>query len=51
MYGKERDEFKIPYYKVVGDKAFLVMGTYLDELIELKKNTVLKELNIKLDKS
>lgn len=51
MYKKEKEEYKLPYYKVVGDKAFPLMGTYVDELIDIKKNTVLKELNIKLDKS
>lgn len=51
MYNQDKEEYKLPYYKVIGDKAFPLMGIYVDELIEIKKSTVLKERNIKLDKS
>ena len=34
--------FPKPYYKIKGDKAYVVMGNYIEELFQLKKTGVLK---------
>ena len=37
-----RDVYASPTFKLEGDKAICVQGTYVDELFEIKKATVLK---------
>jgi hypothetical protein len=45
---KEENEqrFPSPYYKIVGDKAIVVWGNYVEQLFELKKSGILKARGI-----
>lgn len=40
------DNYPSPYYKVVEDKVVAVWGNYIEELFELKKNSILKARGI-----
>lgn len=51
MVKKEKEKYALPYYKVVGDKAFPLMGNYVDDLVKAKANGVLKGRSIKLDRN
>lgn len=42
-------QYPEPFYKIEGQKAIPVMGSYIDELITVKKDGVLKARKIKLD--
>lgn len=43
-------QYPEPYYKIEGQKAIPVMGSYVDDLITVKKEGVLKARKIKFDK-
>lgn len=43
------EHYPSPYYKIENGKAIAVYGNYVPELLELKKQTVLKARNIVLD--
>lgn len=51
MVKKEKEKYALPYYKVVDDKAFPLMGNYVDDLVKAKANGVLKGRNIILDRN
>jgi hypothetical protein len=38
--------FPLPYYKVQGDRAIVILGNYVEELFGLKKQGVLKTKGI-----
>ncbi len=42
-------KFPAPYYKIEGQRAIPVMGTYLDDLVTIKKKGILKARNILMD--
>jgi hypothetical protein len=42
-----KQQFPEPYYKIEGNKAIAVYGNYIEELLEIKKLTRLKEYDIK----
>jgi hypothetical protein len=42
-------QYPAPYYKIEGTKAIPVMGAYLDDLVRVKKDGVLKARKIHLD--
>lgn len=41
-----KQQFPFPYYKIEGKKAIPIMGTYIDELIAIKKEGVFKTRKI-----
>ena len=43
-------EYEAPYYRLMGDKAVPLMGTYIKDLIKVKMGGSLKNKNIDLDK-
>jgi len=45
-----KQQYPEPYYKIEGNKAIPVMGSYVDDLITVKKEGVLKARKIKFDK-
>ena len=42
-------QYPAPYYRIEGQRAFPVMGTYVEDLITVKKEGVLKARKIKID--
>lgn len=44
-----KEQFPAPFYKIEGQKAIPVMGSYIDELIAVKREGVLKARKIILD--
>lgn len=44
-----KEQFPKPFYKIEGQKAIPVMGSYIDDLITVKKEGVLKARKIKFD--
>lgn len=48
QYPERFQEYKAPYYRLIGNKAFPLMGTYVDDLIKVKLDGVFKERNIKI---
>lgn len=44
-----KQQYPEPYYKIEGQKAIPIMGSYIDDLITVKKEGVLKARKIKLD--
>lgn len=42
--------YEAPYYRLIGDKAVPLMGTYIKDLIKVKMGGSLKNKNIDLDK-
>lgn len=44
-----KEQFPFPFYKIEGQKAIPIMGSYIDELIAVKKEGVLKARKIKFD--
>ncbi|MBX0292961.1 hypothetical protein K3G63_21135 [Hymenobacter sp. HSC-4F20] len=45
---QRKEYYPAPYYRVEGQKAIAVYGNYVDELLQIKKSTVLKARGIKL---
>jgi hypothetical protein len=43
------DEYPAEYYKIIEKKAIPTMGTYVEDLVEIKKNGVLKARKIELE--
>lgn len=43
-------KYEAPYYRLIGDKAVPLMGTYIKDLIKVKMGGSLKNKNIDLDK-
>lgn len=43
-------KYEAPYYRLIGDKAVPLMGTYIKDLIKVKMGGALKNKNIDLDK-
>jgi hypothetical protein len=44
-----KQQFPFPFYKIEGQKAIPIMGSYIDELIAVKKEGVLKARKITFD--
>jgi hypothetical protein len=44
-----KEQYPRPFYKIDRQKAIPVMGSYIDDLITVKKNGVLKARNIRFD--
>lgn len=45
---KIEDEYPAEYYKIIENRAIPIMGTYAEDLVEIKKNGVLKARKIEL---
>lgn len=50
QYPERFQKYEAPYYKLIGDKAVPLMGTYIKDLIRVKMGGALKNKNIDLDK-
>jgi len=44
-----KQQYPVPFYKIEGQKAIPVMGSYIDDLVTVKRDGVLKARKIKLD--
>lgn len=49
-YPERFQKYEAPYYRLIGDKAVPLMGTYVEDLIKIKMNGGLKRINIDLKK-
>lgn len=49
-YPERLQKYETPYYRLIGDKAVPMMGTYIEDLIKVKMNGALKDKNIDLKK-
>jgi len=50
QYPERFQKYEAPYYRMIGNKAVPLMGTYLEDLIKVKMEGTLKEKNIDLNK-
>lgn len=50
QYPERFQKYETPYYRIIGDKAFPLMGAYIEDLIKVKMKGFLKQQNIVLEK-